>query len=164
MKRVALNAVIMLAIDKNSMERPTIIFLGRDLRKSSSAYREVRIDKNTSTEEEEEKSVNASAMVKTMNDFSFKKKGKPSLLLPPGTVNAAVNATVTMSAATTMPNDAASFIHLSPSLTKSLCFSVKSSRGVFFSLLRSSLYLGITIFSTSCTETLCIDKTCVLLN
>ena len=49
-KRAAEKAVIMAAIEKKRVERSIIIFLGKDSRKSSSTYRDVRILINIKTE------------------------------------------------------------------------------------------------------------------
>ncbi|KAL6289322.1 hypothetical protein ACE6H2_006832 [Prunus campanulata] len=43
------------AMEIKSVDRPIIIFVGKDFRKSSSAYRDVRIPKNINTEVVEEK-------------------------------------------------------------------------------------------------------------
>ncbi|KAG5621868.1 hypothetical protein H5410_007086 [Solanum commersonii] len=70
-----------------------------------------------------------------MNAFSLRKIAVPvSLLFPPGTVKIAANITVVISAATSMQDDAVSFIHFSPSLTNSLCSSVNSIPDLFLSM------------------------------
>ena len=54
MKKALLNATIMLIIETNSATSPDINFKGSDLRKSSSAYREMRMDKKMRIEVEDE--------------------------------------------------------------------------------------------------------------
>ncbi|CAB4268871.1 unnamed protein product [Prunus armeniaca] len=89
------------AMEIKSVERPIIIFVGKDVRKSSSAYRDVRIPKNINTEFVEEKSDIASETINTTNIFSSKNKGKPvPPLFPPGTVKAAANMMVIVRAPT----------------------------------------------------------------
>jgi phosphoribosylformylglycinamidine (FGAM) synthase PurS component len=73
--RAAQKVTIMAAIEKKSMERPMINLVGKDLRKSSSAYRDVRIPKNINTDVDEEKREIASATIKTVKDFSSLKTG-----------------------------------------------------------------------------------------
>ena len=123
MKREAQKVIFMVAMERIRVERPTIIFLGKDLRKSSSAYRDVRMPRNINNEVEAESRDRASDIIKTIKTFSFKKVGKPkSWSLPPGTVIAAANIMVTIRAATTVQEDAVSFIHFSPSFTNSYGF------------------------------------------
>jgi phosphoribosylformylglycinamidine (FGAM) synthase PurS component len=73
--RAAQKVTVMVAIEKKSVERPIINLLGKDLRKSSSAYRDVRIPKNINTDVDEEKREIASATIKTVKDFSSLKIG-----------------------------------------------------------------------------------------
>lgn len=73
----AQKVTIIAAIEKKRVERPIIIFLGKDSRKSSSAYLDVRIPKNIKTEVEEEKRDRASNIMKSLNDLSRKNIGKP---------------------------------------------------------------------------------------
>ena len=62
----------------------------------------MRIPRNIKTEVEEENSERASDTIKTINNFLFKKIGKPLFWsLPPGTVNIEANIMVTMRAPTT---------------------------------------------------------------
>ncbi|GAV92194.1 hypothetical protein CFOL_v3_35575 [Cephalotus follicularis] len=134
---------------KNRVARPIINLKGRDFKKSSSAYFAVRIDKNINREVRDDKRASASEMINTSNAFLPKKIVTPSLLLPPGTVNAAGKTTLEIRVATTMQEFEVSFIQLSPFLTRSSCFSVNSSQAVFLS---SSLLLinsGLIHFSTS---------------
>jgi hypothetical protein len=108
-------AIIIDAIEMNREVSPTINFKGRDLRKSFSAYREVRMNKNINIAVEEEKSATPSAMVKYRNAFSLKKFGIPVLSsVPPGMLNAAENTTVAIIVATSKHEVAVSFIHFSP--------------------------------------------------
>ena len=131
MKREAQKVIIIVAIERIRVERPTIIFLGKDLRKSSSAERGVRMQRNINNEAEAESRDRASDIIKTIKPFSFKKVGVPeSCLLPPGIVIAAVNIMVTIRAATTVQEDVVPFIHFSPSFTNSLWLSVNNSRAV----------------------------------
>ena len=131
MKRVAENAIIMVAMEMKSVVSPIISLFGNDCRKSSSAYREVRMDRKIKIEVTEENRANASDTAKTINDLCCMNIGLPVLLLlPPGTVNAAANMTVAIRVATTMHEDAVSFIHFSPSRKSPLCSSENSIRGV----------------------------------
>ena len=103
MKREAQKVIIIVAIERIRVERPTIIFLGKDLRKSSSAERGVRMQRNINNEVEAESRDRASYIIKTIKTFSFKKVGMPeSCLLPPGTVIAVAIIMVTIRAATTV--------------------------------------------------------------
>ncbi|KAG6628863.1 hypothetical protein CIPAW_14G042000 [Carya illinoinensis] len=63
-KRAIEKAIIIVAIEKKRAKMPMIIFLGKDVRKSSSACRDVRIPKNIITEVEEENSERESATIK----------------------------------------------------------------------------------------------------
>ena len=73
--RAAQKVTIMAAMDKKSVERPKINLVGKDLRKSSSAYRDVRIPKNINTDVDEEKREIASATIKTVKNFLSLKIG-----------------------------------------------------------------------------------------
>lgn len=68
---------IIVAIEKKRQERPTIIFVGKDLRKSSSLYRDVRIPKNINNEDVDANNDIASDTMKTMNEFPCKYIGIP---------------------------------------------------------------------------------------
>ncbi|KAG2673959.1 hypothetical protein I3760_13G113400 [Carya illinoinensis] len=117
-KRAAEKAIIMVAIEKKRVERPIIIFVGKDLRKSSSAYRDEKRDK-------------ASEIIKIMNKSSRKNSGKPvSCLLPPGIVKVVANIMVIMRALTTVQDVAVSFIHCSPAFNIASCCFVNNSWGV----------------------------------
>lgn len=138
MQKVAANATSIDAIEKKRVARPTTNLFGRDSAKSSSAYREVSMERNINMEVTEENRANASATAKTMKDVEFKNIGVPLVLsLPPGTVKIAANITVVISVATSMHDEAVFFIHFSPSLTSPLCSSVNIIRGVlpFLSLI-----------------------------
>ncbi|KAH7852795.1 hypothetical protein Vadar_029268 [Vaccinium darrowii] len=66
-----------------------------------------------------------------MNAVVLDNVGRPvSLLLPPGTVIAAANTTVAMSAAAIVHEFAVSFLHFCPSTTNCLCSLVKTIAGV----------------------------------
>nr|GEV17606.1 hypothetical protein [Tanacetum cinerariifolium] len=81
--------------------------LGKLSKKSFSANRVVRINKNTNRDVEAENSEIASDIAKTVKAICFLKRGMPvSWLLPPGTVIAAANTIVTISA-TVMLHDSA---------------------------------------------------------
>ncbi|RDY10675.1 hypothetical protein CR513_04767, partial [Mucuna pruriens] len=124
MKKALLNATIMLIIEINSATSPDINFKGSDLRKSSSAYREMRIDKKIRIEVDEEINAKASDNANTRNE-------DPELsLLPPGTLNAAENTPVAIRVETTMQEFAVRFIHDSPFFSNSSCSLVNSSLGI----------------------------------
>ena len=144
-----LKAVIIDVMEMNRVRRPIINLFGKAYRKSSSAYRAVRIDKNVRMAAVDEKRERASETAKMMKAFSTVKIGYPLSPFPPGTVMAAAKTTVAMSAATTEHEFAVSFIHFSPSITRSLCASVNTIEGVFPSPLVTSLYAGYRNFSTS---------------
>ncbi|KAM7474388.1 hypothetical protein LguiB_021631 [Lonicera macranthoides] len=62
-------------------------------------------------------------MAKTRKAFLVEKNGSPvSLLVPPGTVTAAANTTVTIRAPIIVQEPAVFFNHCSPSFIRSLCF------------------------------------------
>ncbi|KAH7841913.1 hypothetical protein Vadar_025446 [Vaccinium darrowii] len=85
------------------------------------------MDKNINKEVDEKNWVSASETPNKVKARSSKKNGRPlSLLVPPGTVMAAANTTVVTKVATIVQEVAVSFIHCSPSLTKS-CVSVNTS-------------------------------------
>lgn len=122
MEKLALKAISIVAIEKKSVVRPMINLFGNVSTKSSSAYREVRIDKNIKIEVTDENRASASDIEKIKKDLSLRKTGVPvSCLLPPGTVKMAANITVVISVATSMHDEAVSFIHLSPPLSNALC-------------------------------------------
>nr|GLL45495.1 hypothetical protein CTI12_AA390800 [Ipomoea trifida]GMC77801.1 hypothetical protein CTI12_AA390800 [Ipomoea batatas] len=89
---------------------------------------------------------------------------KPSVttpvLLPPGTVIAAANTTVTIRAAAIEHEVAASFIHFSPPIFKSLCSSLNTIFGVLSSLFLSDEKYGGAIFCTSykINESITLDR------
>nr|GMD05439.1 hypothetical protein CTI12_AA390800 [Ipomoea batatas] len=108
------------------------------------------MDKNISIEVTEQNRAMASDTAKATNSLSWRKIGFPvSLLFPPGTVRIAANMIVVIRVATSMHDDAVSFIHFSPCFTKLLCCSVNSICGVCPLESFISLYDGCTIFSTS---------------
>jgi hypothetical protein len=76
-KSVMPKVIIIVAIEKKRQERPTIIFVGKDLRKSSSLYRDVRIPKNINNEDVDANNDIASDTMKTMNEFPCKYIGIP---------------------------------------------------------------------------------------
>lgn len=125
-------AIIRVAIERNKLTSPIINLFGREYRKSASAQRELRIDKNMNNEAEEENKESAFETVKMINGLFPEKIGNPFLaLFPPGTVMAEANTTVAMSTAATVHDVAVSFNHCSPSEIKSLCSSVKIIAGTF---------------------------------
>ncbi|KAK9226925.1 hypothetical protein WN943_011973 [Citrus x changshan-huyou] len=142
MKNVVENTAIIAATDMKSVASPSSNFLGNNRRKSSSAYRGVRMDKKFTTEAEEDTSDIASDMAKILKEkfsenFSRKNRNPVSSLLLRGTVKAATKTTVAMSVATNMHDVAVSFIHFSPVSLKSLCSFVNKALGV-----RPSLFLA----------------------
>ena len=70
-KQVALKATNMPTIEMKSVVSPNTNFNGNDQRKSISAKRDVRIDKNINIEEEEETSAIASDMKNTLNHLAL---------------------------------------------------------------------------------------------
>lgn len=72
MKKALLNATIMLIIETNNATSPDINFNGSDLRKSSSAYLEMRMDKKISIEVEDEIIATPSDNANTRNDGFIK--------------------------------------------------------------------------------------------
>ncbi|CAI0401568.1 unnamed protein product [Linum tenue] len=121
-KRVELKAIIMVAMEMKRVRSPVSSLFGSDERKSSSAYREVSMERNIKMDVAEETKASASDIAKNKNDLVWRYSGMPvSWSFPPGTVKAAANIMVVMSVATTMQEDAVSFIHFSPSLASFLC-------------------------------------------
>lgn len=72
MKKALLNATIMLIMETKRVTNPDINLNGRELRKSCSAYREIRMDKKIRVEVEEEINANASENANTVNKGFFK--------------------------------------------------------------------------------------------
>lgn len=70
-------AIIIVAMEKKRVKRPIIILVGKDFWKYSASKCNVRIPKNINTEVEEENSDRESAIIKILNNFLFKKIGKP---------------------------------------------------------------------------------------
>ena len=147
--RAAQKAIIIAAIETKRVESPIISFVGSRVRNFTSAYWDVRIPRNINTEVVAEKSEIESETKKTMKSLFSKKMGAPLSLLPPGMVKAAANIMVTMRADTNVLELAISFIHFSPSFTKSACCSENTSLGFFPSEFRVSLQIGGTMLSTS---------------
>ena len=145
----ALNATIVAAIETNNEISPSVNLFGKAYKKSSSAKRELRTDKNTSTEVVEENNATASDITNRIKTASRKKSGFPWPSFPPGAVKMAANAMVTIRAATTVADDAVLIIHCCASLRSSLCSSLNTILGVWFSLFKASLCEGFTSFSTS---------------
>lgn len=150
MKKVTLKAAIIVTIETNNPIKPVMSFKGNDLRKSCSAYREVRIDKNISIEVEELNKDRALHKEKTIKEAWFTKTGVPLLSTPPGRVKAAAKTTVAMRVATTEQDCAVCFIHSSPFVLKLLCSLVNKTWGEMWSLFSASAYSGLTTFSTAC--------------
>jgi len=71
MKKVLLNATIILIIEKNSDTSPNINLNCSDLRKSSSSYREMSMDKKIRVEVVERVNAKASDNANTMNKGFF---------------------------------------------------------------------------------------------
>lgn len=136
MKNVAVKATIIVAMETNRDVKPTISLKGSNLRKSLSAYRDVRMDRNINMDVEAANNEIAFDIAKTLKDISLNRIGNPLLSsLPPGKVNAAVKTTVVISVATRVHDSAVFFIHASPCIRKSLCSSVNRAWGVFPDLL-----------------------------
>jgi len=107
------------------------------------------------TEVEDVKRDTASAMINKVNIWSRKKMGTPvSWLFPPGTVKAAANMIVIIRVPTRVKELAVSLAHFSPAFTISAWLSLNISRGFLPSPFFSSLHLGCTISSTTCTNKL----------
>ena len=145
-------ATIMAPIDRKRVKKPTINFVGKDVRKSSSAKRDVRIPKNTMTEVVEEHSDIISATIKVLNALLCKYNGIPVLpSIPPGTVTAAANIIVMTSAAISAEEEVAvSFIDNCPSFTRFLWLIVNTSRGVRPSEFIQTRSWGLAMLSTFC--------------
>nr|GME06644.1 hypothetical protein CFOL_v3_16302 [Ipomoea batatas] len=132
-------------MEKNKVKRPMINLLGRAYRKSSSAKREVRMDKKTSKEVVDVKREAAFEKANIVKALWLEKIGRPfSPLLPPGTVMAAAKTTVTMRAAAIVHEFAVSFIHFSPASFNNLCSSVNTILGVLPSLFRYDKKYGVS--------------------
>ncbi|GKB74167.1 hypothetical protein Tco_0935579 [Tanacetum coccineum] len=127
--------------ESNKVQRPISNRLGKLTKKSSSAKRAVRIDRNTNNAVLDAISEIAYDTAKIANAMFFVNKGMPvSELLPPGTVIAAANTMVVISAAVMLHDSAVVFIHCSPSFTKFSCSLVNIISGV--SLKIGSLCFG----------------------
>ena len=127
MKNVAVKAIIMVAIDTKSNIRPVMSFKGNDMRKSLSAYREVRIDRNIRTEAVEENNDIAFNVANTTKLGLFSKTALPLSSTPPGSWKAAENTTVAIKVATRAHDSAVFFIHASPLTLKFSCSSVNNA-------------------------------------
>lgn len=129
---VAPKAIIIDAMERNKLIRPIINLFGRVKRKSASAQRELRMDKNINTEAVDAHKEREFAKANRIKGFCLLNMGNPlSVLLPPGIVIAEAKPTVAISTAAIMPEFAVSFSHFSPSATRSLCSSVNTIAGVF---------------------------------
>ncbi|GKC41792.1 hypothetical protein Tco_1059514, partial [Tanacetum coccineum] len=85
--KIALKANIIALVERNNKQRAISNRLGKLSKKSFSANRVVRIDKNTNSEVEAENSEIASDIAKTVKAICFLNNGMHvSWLLPPGTV------------------------------------------------------------------------------
>ncbi|PWA59554.1 hypothetical protein CTI12_AA390800 [Artemisia annua] len=135
--KIALKANIIALVERNNRKRAISNRLGK-LSKKSFANRAVRIDKNTNSEVEAENREIASDIAKIVKVICFLNRGMPvSWLLPPGTVIAAANTIVTISAAVMLHDSAVAFIHFSPSFTKFACSLVNTISGVSLSIFKS---------------------------
>ena len=124
--------IIIVTIEKKRHAIPKTNLVGNDLRKSSSAYRAVRIPKNIKTEVDDVKRESPFATVNIMNGLLSVSNimGRPLIsLLPPGTVKAVVNMTAAIRVPTIILDPAVFFIHFSPSFARSLCSSVNKVAG-----------------------------------
>lgn len=137
-------------MDTNNARSPNISFNGKAVQKSSSAYREVRIDKNITIDVTDEKRATEFDKINMSNQNFFPNLGKPfASLFPPGTVKAAAKTTVAISVATSIHDVAVSFIHFSPSLRKLSCSFVNRSCAISPSLFFVLMYERGTIFLTA---------------
>lgn len=128
---VALKATIIAVVEINKAQIPISNRLGRLTRKSFSAKRAVRIDKNTNNAVVDANSEMASDIAKIVNPTSFLNKGAPVVSLdPPGTVIAAANTIVVISTAVMLHDSDVVFIHFSPSFNKFSCSLVNTISGV----------------------------------
>nr|GEX64040.1 hypothetical protein [Tanacetum cinerariifolium] len=113
--KIALKANIIALVERNNMQREISNRLGKLSKKSFSANRVVRIDKNTNSEVEAENSKIASDIAKIVKAICFLNRGMTvSWLLPPRTVIAAANTIVTISAAVMLHDSAlfsSTFLH-----------------------------------------------------
>ncbi|KAL7591478.1 hypothetical protein Lser_V15G33250 [Lactuca serriola] len=147
---VALKATIIAVVEINKAQIPISNRLGRLTRKSISAKRAVRMDKNTSNAVLDANSEIASDIAKIEKAMSFLNKGAPVVsLVPPGTVIAAANTIVVISAAVMLHDSAVVFIHFSPSFTKFPCSLVNNISGVSLKMFSRVMYVGNTSFFTS---------------
>ena len=129
--KVVQKAMIMAAIERNSVVIASISMRGKECKKSFSWYRDVRMDRSIKIEVEEANIPMPSDMANTLKNGSSNRTGTPTLVsTPPGTVKAAVNTTVAMSVATTRHELEVLFIHFSPSFIRPLCVSLNMSWGV----------------------------------
>ncbi|KAL0462810.1 UNVERIFIED_CONTAM: hypothetical protein Slati_0168600 [Sesamum latifolium] len=140
------DAIIVMMV-KNKVVSPKINFVGKDLRKSFSAYRAVRIPKNINSNVDALNINSALETIKIKNGRGWDSNivGRPvlSFLLPPGTVNAVVNIIAAMRVPTIMLDPAMLFIQLSASPTSCLCSSVNKIWGVLLFSFTSSFELGL---------------------
>jgi len=150
MKNVAVKAIIMVAIEISNKIKPHMSFSGNDLRKSLSAYRDVRIDKNININAVEVNNDIASEMAKMTKHAFLTKMGLPLLSTAPGSWNVAEKATVAIRVATRAHDSAVFVIHFSPLLLNASCSSLNNTWGVFWSSFSASAYSGLTISLTAC--------------
>ncbi|KAL7616409.1 hypothetical protein Lser_V15G00244 [Lactuca serriola] len=128
----AAKETIMVTIEKKRHAIPKINLVGKDIRKSFSAYLAVRIPKNINTEVDDAKRDSPFDIIKIMNVFLsvYNMMGRPDLsLVPPGMVKAVVNMTAAIRVPTIILDPAVFFIHFSPSFARSLCSSVNNVLG-----------------------------------
>ena len=118
-------------MDKKSDVKPMRSLFGKELPKSFSWYREVRMARNMITAVTEKQRATREVMAKMSNKGSFSRFGVPSFsFTPPGTVEDVAKATVAMRAATTEHDSEVLDSHSPPVFTRSLCSRVKISLAV----------------------------------
>ena len=117
--------------------KPTKSFPSKEKRKSLLLYLDVAIERNMATAKSEVQRETNDEPVKSLDGFSCL---FPSLALS-STVVDMVKVTVTKIPATTMPTFDVLVSQFPPSLTRSSCFLVKISSGVWPFLLRRGIFM-----------------------
>ncbi|KAI6679631.1 hypothetical protein NL676_033512 [Syzygium grande] len=107
--------------ERKRKERPIMIFLGNESRKSRSSYHKVKMARDSEMALTEEKKPYASKIAKTMGESCPNNKGTPVLpSLPPGTIKVAENNTMAIRVERSILEYAVSFTQFSPFSTSSL--------------------------------------------
>ncbi|KAI4332619.1 hypothetical protein L6164_017513 [Bauhinia variegata] len=150
MNNALLNATIILVMEMNSDCSPKINFKGSEVKKSFSAYLEIRIDKKTSFEDEANISVVASDTANIINAGFFKQSGIPVLLSQTGMLNAAERTPVAMTVEINIQELAVHSIQDFTFFSSSWCSTLNNSLGVIPEEFFFSMYDGCITFFTSC--------------